>query len=200
MLKYVVYSFLLRVPNNIISILINKFRVLKYLVLSDNKPDIKGWTVLQPCVFSGDGEIISRDVTFGFRSSPGFFSSYTYIEARENDSKIIIGNNSRINNGATIIAEKGSIEIGRNFLAGVNLTIINSNFHDTDPALRLVSSGGAKDVSIADNVFCGNNVTILKGVKVGVNSVIASGSVVTKDVPDNVIYAGNPAKQIRKIK
>lgn len=199
MLKYAAYRFLLRVPNNIISNFINKLRVAKYLVLSDNKHDIAGWTLLQPCVFLGAGEILSRGVTVGFRSSPGFFSSYTYIEARENDSKIVIGSNSRINNGATIIAEKGSIEIGSNFLAGVNLTIINSNFHEIDPNLRLVSSGGAKDVSIADNVFCGNNVTILKGVKIGVNSVIASGSVVTKSVPDNVVYAGNPAKLIRKI-
>ena len=52
---------------------------------------------------------------------------------------------------------------------------------------------------ISENVFIGDNVTILKGVTIGVNSVIGNGSIVTKSIPDNVIAAGNPARVIRNI-
>ena len=57
----------------------------------------------------------------------------------------------------------------------------------------------SKSVLIGDNVFIGQNVTILKGVKIGDNVVIGNGAVVTKSFPDNVIIAGNPAKIIKKI-
>ena len=56
------------------------------------------------------------------------------------------------------------------------------------------------DVIIEDNVFIGNHVSILKGTKIGTNSVIGSGSVVTGIIPANVIAAGNPAQIIRTIK
>lgn len=52
---------------------------------------------------------------------------------------------------------------------------------------------------IEDNVFIGNNVKIPKGVRIGKNSVIAYGSIVTKSIPANVIAGGNPAKMVRKI-
>ena len=56
-----------------------------------------------------------------------------------------------------------------------------------------------KEVFIGDNVFIGAHSTILKGVKIGKNSIIGACSVVTKSVPDNEIWAGNPAKFVRFI-
>jgi acetyltransferase-like isoleucine patch superfamily enzyme len=53
-------------------------------------------------------------------------------------------------------------------------------------------------VTIADNVWIGMNATILKGVTIGENSVVAAGAVVTKSVPANVVVAGNPAVVIKK--
>ena len=75
-----------------------------------------------------------------------------------------------------------NIEIGDNFFANVNLVILD----------------GAK-VRIGNNVWIGAQASILPGVTIGDNTVIAGGSVVTKDIPANVIAAGNPCRVIRKI-
>ena len=181
------------------SYLVRMIRIIKYLYLSTNAPVLKGWEIHQPLLFSGRGKISGNGVSIGFLSSPNFYSSYAYIEAREVSSEIIFGANIRINNGATVISEKGTIEIGNDFLAGINLTILNSNFHNLDPNLRFKDSGESGDVYIGNNVFCGNNVTILKGVRIGDNSVIANGSVVISDVESNSIYGGNPAAFIKHI-
>jgi len=76
-------------------------------------------------------------------------------------------------------------------LIGFSLNVINCDFHGLGVSERNLEPP-SKDVSIDDNVFLGSNVTILKGVKIGENSVIASGSVVVKDIPPNAIAAGNP--------
>ena len=59
--------------------------------------------------------------------------------------------------------------------------------------------GGSKDVRIMDNVFIGNNVTILKGVTIGANAVVANGSVVFDDVAANTVVRGNPAVFYKKL-
>lgn len=55
----------------------------------------------------------------------------------------------------------------------------------------------AKSIYIEDGAFIGGNSIILKGVKIGKNSVVGAGSVVTRDIPDGEIWAGNPARKIR---
>lgn len=156
---------------------------------------------LQPVLASGKGKIrISKNVTFGVKESPYFYSGYSYLEARREESYIEIGDNCFINNNATIISDGKKIIIGSNCLIGTNLEILDSDFHDLDPENRF---GGKniikKDVIIENNVFIGNNVTILKGVVIGENSVIGNNSVVTKSIPKNVIAAGNPAKIIKSL-
>jgi len=58
----------------------------------------------------------------------------------------------------------------------------------------------AKAVTIGDNVWIGGSVTILPGVTIGSGVTIGAGAVVTKDVPDNVVVAGNPARIIKRLK
>ena len=82
---------------------------------------------------------------------------------------------------------------------GTNVEIIDSDFHNLDPNLRNSGNHKCKPVKIGRNVFVGSNVKILKGVTIGENSVIANGSVVVKDIPANVIVAGNPASVIKEI-
>lgn len=76
----------------------------------------------------------------------------------------------------------------------VNLTTLN---HDFNPENR--SATQAKPIVLKKNVWVGIGATILPGVTVGENSIVGAGSVVTKDVPDNTIVAGNPAKFFKKI-
>ena len=64
---------------------------------------------------------------------------------------------------------------------------------------RFETDSEPSEVIIENNVFIGNNVTILKGVTIGENSIVANGSMVTKSCLDNVIIAGVPAKELKKL-
>jgi acetyltransferase-like isoleucine patch superfamily enzyme len=116
-------------------------------------------------------------------------------------------------NGALIMAEE-RIEIGSHCLISWNVGIADSDFHPIEPAQRLIDAQALAPffknrpprpklrtvpVIIADNVWIGMNATILKGVTIGENSVVAAGAVVTKSVPPNVVVAGNPAIVIKKL-
>jgi maltose O-acetyltransferase len=154
----------------------------------------------QPTLLLDKGTIIFYNiVNLGFNPSPYFYSGYGYIEERNEYSKIIIGDNVWINNNFYICSEGEGIEIVKNTLIGVNVEIIDSDFHDLHPGRRINRKPKTEKVIIEDNVFIGNNLKILKGVGIGKNSVIANGSILTKSIPANVIAGGNPAKVIRKI-
>lgn len=115
------------------------------------------------------------------------------------NAKIIIGNNTRIH--GTCIHAFEYISIGENCLIAANCQIIDGSGHDLsfeDPANRINTKGGSKPIIIHNNVWIGANSIILPGVKIGEGSVIAAGSVVTKDVPPLVIVGGNPAKIIKE--
>ncbi len=116
-------------------------------------------------------------------------------------------------NGALIMTEE-RIEIGSHCLISWNVGIADSDFHPLAPAQRLIDAHAlapflqdrparpklkTAPVVIGHNVWIGMNATILKGVTIGENSVVAAGSVVTKSVPPNVLVAGNPAAVIKKL-
>lgn len=109
---------------------------------------------------------------------------------------ILIGDNSGFS--GTVIAAAGSIKIGNNVLCGANTTITDYDWHGLDPDKRF-SPAEPKPIVIEDNVWLGLNSLVLKGVTIGRNSVIGANSVVTKDIPANVIAAGNPCKVIREL-
>jgi maltose O-acetyltransferase len=163
-------------------------RVLKYKFLSDNKNIIGSPKYNQPTQLLGGGTIIfGKNVNLGVRPSPHLYSGYGYIDARKENSKIIIDDNVWINNNFMIASEGEGIEIGKNTLIGLNVEITDSDFHDLHPERRMGGSPKTAKVTIEENVFIGSNVKILKGVTIGKNSVIANSSVVTKSIPANVI-------------
>lgn len=84
-------------------------------------------------------------------------------------------------------------------LIGTEFAVHDSDFLELYPERRMDGSHATSSVSIGANVFIGSRVTVLKGVTIGDNSVIANGSVVDKDVPTNVVVGGIPAKVIKKI-
>ena len=83
------------------------------------------------------------------------------------------------------------------------MSIFDTDFHALNPIIRNskndIKNRIEKPVIIKDNAFIGAHSIILKGVTIGENSIIGAGSVVTKSIPDNQIWAGNPAKFIRNI-
>lgn len=176
-----------------------KLRKLKYYLFSNNRNVIGVFKAFQPVVLRGEGKIeFGENVKIGVINSPNFYNGYAYIEARKKQSKIIFKNNININNCFSVTAEK-SIEIGNHVLIGNNCKILDSNFHDLHPQRRHDSDPNPESVVIKDNVFIGDNVTILKGVVVEENTVIGSGSVVTKSFKGNLIIAGVPAEIIGEI-
>jgi acetyltransferase-like isoleucine patch superfamily enzyme len=156
-------------------------------------------TIYQPVIFTGNGAINVEGVTFGWRQSPYFYSTYSYIEARNNSAVISIGAGTIINNGISLISEGAGIFIGEKCLIGPNVEIYDSDFHDLHPERRMTGKGKIAPITIGKNVFIGGSVKILKGIIIGDNAVIGQSAVVTKNVPSNAIVAGNPAKLIRYI-
>ncbi len=121
-----------------------------------------------------------------------------------NYENVDIGDNSSIGQGATFVSTRARIIIGKNVMFGPNTTIITGN-HRIDVIGRYMNSiketeklpSNDSNVVISDDVWIGANAIILKGVCIGEGSVIAAGSVITKDVEAFSIYGGNPAKKIR---
>lgn len=181
-------------------LLVQKPRVLLYKLLSNNfiegKPKLH-----QPVQIIGYGKIVcGNDVKFGFFPSPGFLSTYAYLEARNHGSEIKIGSGTWINNNVSIISENAGVTIGENWLLGINVEIIDSDFHSISFEDR--NNGKpheSKSVKIGNNVFIGSNVKILKGVTIGDAAVIANGAVVSKDIPASTVAGGNPAKIIKHL-
>jgi acetyltransferase-like isoleucine patch superfamily enzyme len=119
------------------------------------------------------------------------------IATHSKNASIEIGDNCGFS-GVTIGAME-NIKIGNNFLCGANVLISDFDWHNIDPNLRNANCLTSKPVVIENNVFIGYNSIIWKGVKIGQNSVIGAGSIVTQDIPPNVIAAGNPCKVIRNL-
>lgn len=110
---------------------------------------------------------------------------------------ITIGNDFYANYDC-ILLDGNLITIGNNVLFGPRVGIYTAN-HAIDPAERIAGGCYSRPVVMGNNVWVGANVDIMGGVTIGNNSIIGAGSVVTKDIPDNVIAAGVPCKVIREI-
>ena len=109
-------------------------------------------------------------------------------------SHISIGEHTFINYGASITAYR-EVRIGRHCLLGHHLRIIDRNEYGLEQ--REIAPPAAP-VLIEDHVWIGAHVIILPGVRIGRNSAIGAGSVVTKDVPPNCLVVGNPARVLRQ--
>jgi acetyltransferase-like isoleucine patch superfamily enzyme len=130
----------------------------------------------------------------------------------QSGGKINIGSNTRLGNNSHI-RSVNSIEIGDFTAIADNVVVTDNNNHPLDPVFRrkmkLDKLGGDmrlwkhsknSPIIIGENVWIGENSRIHKGVNIGDNAVIAAGSIVTKDVPENSVVAGIPAKVISYIK
>lgn len=110
---------------------------------------------------------------------------------------IHVGHDFLSNYNLTIL-DMAPVNIGNNVMIGPNCGIYTVN-HPLTPKGRRQYLAQAKPVTIGDDVWFGGSVTVLPGVTIGNNVVVAAGAVVTKDVPDNTLVAGVPAKIIHQL-
>ena len=124
--------------------------------------------------------------------------NHTLLQVR---GTLLIGDSVGISNSAITCWEH--VEIGNNVLIGSGVRIYDTDFHPLESSYRY---GEKKDgsraihdpVYIEDGVFIGAGSIILKGVRIGKNSIVGAGSVVAKSIPEGEIWAGNPAKKVRE--
>lgn len=132
-------------------------------------------------------KLIGKPVDESFRMFPPF-----YADCGKN---ITIGKNVFINSGCRF-QDQGGIDLGDGVLVGHNVVLATLN-HDFSPEKR--STTHPAPIKIGKNVWIGANVTVIPGVTIGDNAIIAAGAVVTKDVLPNMIVGGVPAKVMKKI-
>ena len=109
---------------------------------------------------------------------------------------LIIGDNVGLSNSTIVCSNK--ITIGDNVMIGANCKIWDTYFHNMDYKARVFGSDEPikKAIVIDEGVFVGYGSIIMPGVRIGERSIIGAGSVVTKSIPPNEVWAGNPAKKI----
>jgi maltose O-acetyltransferase len=113
-------------------------------------------------------------------------------------SNIFLGDNVYFNFNCVIL-DPARVEIGNNVLVGPNVQIYTAT-HPLDPAQRRQLLEYAREIRIGSDVWIGGGAILCPGVSIGARSVIGAGSVVTKDVPEGVLAAGNPCRVIREVR
>jgi acetyltransferase-like isoleucine patch superfamily enzyme len=114
----------------------------------------------------------------------------------EGMGSISVGDFSLINPGVRVTSAEG-ITIGRSCMLAMHCSVSDADWHDTKH--RIFAPGNTAKVILEDNVWLGEGVRVLKGVTIGENTVVGTGSVVTRSLPANVIAAGNPAREIKPL-
>lgn len=115
----------------------------------------------------------------------------------DNGKNIFLGTNFLANYNVTIL-DVNEVHIGNDVMIGPN-TLITTVGHPISPKGRRKHLGVTSKVHIGNDVWIGGNVTILPGVTIGNNVVIGAGAVVNKDIPDNSLAVGVPAKVVKEI-
>ncbi|PKF51306.1 acyltransferase [Enterovibrio nigricans] len=121
-----------------------------------------------------------------------------HIEIDGDNCQIIIGRNCVIGEGCYLSSrEKGTtLRIGDNCMFSRNVKLMTSDGHNI--CINSERINRAKDITVGNNVWLADSVTVLKGVHIGDGAIAGIQSVVTKDVPEISVVAGNPAKVVKK--
>jgi acetyltransferase-like isoleucine patch superfamily enzyme len=168
--------------------------VAKYRLLRGDRVVFgPGFQANRKLVIKGPGRVI-----FGANVNAWAHEERNVLIAYDRDVTISIGSNVRLN-GVGLMAKRG-ITIGDNCILGSTL-LVDTDFHSvrrdraTNPHAPVLSA----PIVVGDNVWLAGQTVVLKGVTIGANSVIGFRAVVTRDVPPDVIVAGNPARVVRAL-
>lgn len=197
-----IYKLVRKIKDIVIETLNNLFA---YIILRGNSVKFNNFStngIPYVMVARGSMMIIGKNFKMnnGIKGNPiGCYDRCSFFVDRS--KKIIIGDNVGMSQCALVAIDNITIEDDVKIGGGVK--IYTSDFHSLNPDIRksnddMINRKKAP-VVIHKNAFIGAFSIILKGVEVGENSIVGAGSVVTKSIPANEIWAGNPAKFIRKI-
>ncbi|MBD1425281.1 sugar O-acetyltransferase [Sphingobacterium arenae] len=147
---------------------------------------------LEPSKIKARNQILKKlfgETTSRFFIEPPFRCDYGY--------NIFLGDNFYANYNL-IVLDCAPVIIGDNVMIGPNVSLFTAG-HPVHHEPRIAGWEFAKPINIGDNVWIGGHTVINPGVTIGKNTVIGSGSVVTKNIPENVVAAGNPCRVLREI-
>lgn len=153
----------------------------KIYILADGKVEL------------GEGATL-RSLTKGYHGGMPF--PCTILVDRAN-AHVTIGKNSRLN-GVYVHSQK-SVRIGKNCVIAAGVNIIDSNGHELISTNRTAGRDEPEPIEIGENVWIGMNAIVLKGTRVGNNSVIGANSVVSGNFPENSLIIGNPARLVKQL-
>lgn len=193
MIKFLCMFF--NIVKNIVNAIINRIRLNVNGIVYGENFKINGRPLIVGNIKIGSNCRINS----GQEYNPIGGDSRTILIAYE--GKITIGNNVGISN-ATLISQE-EIIIDDDVRIGGSVKIYDTDFHSLDIEKRLVKVDCdivKKAIVIKQGAFIGAHSIILKGVTIGKNSIVGAGAVVATSIPDGEIWAGNPAKFVRKIK
>jgi acetyltransferase-like isoleucine patch superfamily enzyme len=157
----------------------------------------KGGTYFKPRYIKVFGENVSIDNYPTLIGASDALIQFTSWNIGDHEGEIKIGKYCLITPGVRIMSAK-SIIIGDACMIAHGAYISDADWHGIYDRAEPV--GNTKPVIFEDNVWIGDSAIICKGVRIGKNSIIGAGAVVTKNVPPNSIFAGNPAKLVKELK
>jgi acetyltransferase-like isoleucine patch superfamily enzyme len=149
---------------------------------------IRGVVVCGPNISIGKYDV--------FVAADGYKTNLSSIKTGAVEGTITIGDYVLIMNGVRI-SSASSITIGDGCMLGNHCYITDADWHDIHD--RTSTPGGTAPIVLDRGAWIGDSAIVCKGVRVGENSIVGAGAVVTKDVPPNVIVAGNPARVVKKL-
>jgi len=178
---------------NIIIKIISFFSLLRYRLKLGNKLKIgKNVVANFRLVIRGKGSVMIGD-NVNLWAHKEKTELFTFCD----EAKIIIGNGSRLN--GSVLQARESVVVGENCLIGSGI-IMDNDFHHVDVNKRFSKVNiPTAPVIVGKNVWLSGQSAILKGVNVGDNSVVGFRAVVAKNVDENVVVVGNPAKVVREL-
>lgn len=198
-IQYRAYSIFRNRIRNRLSCYINRLRLRLYGIKHGNNCVIHGLLYIRlfktARVSIGNNFYMSNGYNVNALASNRRGSFY----ATEN-AEITIGNN--VGMSSAVIWCHKRVSVGNNVKLGANVILIDTDSHSLDFNKRrnLMSDWSEPlEIVIDDDVFIGMNSMVLKGVHIGARSIIGAGSVVTKDIPEDCIAAGNPAKIVKRL-
>ncbi|MCU0846561.1 MAG: acyltransferase [Spirochaetes bacterium] len=157
----------------------------------DGMPSVWGiWNVV----------VYGKNITLGKNvvivAADGYRTNLSTIRHSAGEGRITIGDNVLVMNGVRLSSASG-ITVGNDCMLANFCYLTDSDWHDIYD--RTSTPGGTAPIVLEDGSWIGDSAIVCKGVRVGRNSIIGAGSVVTRDIPPNVIAAGNPARIVKKL-